>query len=325
MQLRDHMKRNEETRVIRTVDPTPPFDFALSSHILADGDPQIAHYDGSECRQVLRVGDKLLLATVASAGSVEAPQLLVTFASDHALTSSDVIAAHRIISSVFNAQLDVSPFYEATRHDPIMVHLTGKLRGLKNPATATVFDALFDSIVEQQISLTVAHVLQRRVIKTFGDVLLVNGDQYYAFPTPEQLALASVESLRRCGLSRRKAEYITGIAQLIAAREVDLEGLRQYSDVQDILEHLCKLRGVGAWTAELTAIRSLNRFDVIPADDLGLRRWIAHYYCSNRRITSAEARDIAERWGKWKGLASYYMVVAGLLNIEAKAQDLTRL
>jgi DNA-3-methyladenine glycosylase II len=195
---------------------------------------------------------------------------------------------------------------------------------LKNPATAIVFEALFDSIIEQQISLNVAHVLQCRVIKAFGDVLLVNGDQYYAFPTPKQLALASLDSLRRCGLSRRKAEYITGIAQLVATREVDLDGLRQFRNVHDILDHLCTLRGIGVWTAELTAIRGLNRLDVIPADDLGLRRWIAHYYCNDRRITSAEARDIAERWGKWKGLASYYLVVAGLLKIASEAQDLTR-
>jgi len=292
------MRKNERTHLIRTVDPTPPFDFALSSHILADGDPQIAQYDGSEYRQVVRVGNKLLLATVASKGSVEAPRLRVAFASDRALTKRDVAAAHTIISSVLNVHLDVNPFYRAIRNDPIMADLTRKLRGLKNPATATVFEALFDSIVEQQISLNVAHVLQRRVIKTFGDVLLVDGDQYYAFPTPEQLALASVDSLRRCGLSRRKAEYITGIAQHIAAREVDLEELRQYGDVQEILDHLCALRGVGAWTTELTAIRGLNRLDVIPADDLGLRRWIAHYYCNDRRITSAEARDIAERWDK---------------------------
>ena len=316
------MRNNERAYLVRTVNPTPPFDFALSSHILADVDPQIAQYDGSKYRQVLRVGNKLLLATVASKGSVDAPQLCLTFASNRAITKRDVTAAHTIISSVFNVQLDVSPFYGAIRNDPIMADLTSELRGLKNPATATVFEALFDSIVEQQISLTVAHVLQRRVIKTFGDVLFVDGDQYYAFPTPERLALASVDSLRRCGLSRRKAEYITGIAQLIAAREVDLERLRQCGDTQEILDRLCAFRGVGAWTAELTAIRGLNRLDTIPADDLGLRRCIAHYYCSDRRITSAEAREIAERWGTWKGLASYYLVVAGLLKIAAKAQDL---
>jgi DNA-3-methyladenine glycosylase II len=75
------------------------------------------------------------------------------------------------------------------------------------------------------------------------------------------------------------------------------------------------------WTAELTAIRGLNRLDVFPADDLGLRRWVAHYYCNERTITSAQARGIAEQWGKWRGLAGYYLVVAGLLKIVTKAQN----
>jgi DNA-3-methyladenine glycosylase II len=224
---------------------------------------------------------------------------------------------------VFNAHLDVKPFYHAIRNDPVMAELSGKLRGLKNPATATVFQALFDSIIEQQISLNVAHVLQRRVIKAFGDVLVVDGNTYYAFPTPQRMALASLDSLRRCGLSRRKAEYITGIATRIAAQAEDLERLRQYGETQMILNSLCSLRGVGVWTAELTAIRGLNRLDVFPADDLGLRRWVAHYYCSGRTITSAQARGIAEQWGKWKGLAGYYLVVAGLLKIVTKAQNAT--
>jgi DNA-3-methyladenine glycosylase II len=137
------------------------------------------------------------------------------------------------------------------------------------------------------------------------------------------MALAWVDSLRRCGLSRRKAEYITGIAARIAARAVDLERLKQYLETQMILDSLCSLRGVGQWTAELTAIRGLNRLDVIPADDLGLRRWIAHYYCSEKTITTVQARDIAEQWGKWKGLAGYYLVVAGLRNIAPKVQNAT--
>jgi DNA-3-methyladenine glycosylase II len=158
-----------------------------------------------------------------------------------------------------------------------------------------VFQALFESIIEQQIALSVAHVLQRRAIKAFGDVLVVDGNKYHAFPRPEQLALASVGSLRRCGLSRGKAEYVTGIAARIIAREVDLERLRQGTETQVILDSLCSLRGVGTWTAEFTAIRGLNRFDVIPADDLGLRRWIAHYYCNDRTLTSSGATGIAER------------------------------
>jgi len=317
------MQEHKRTQMIQTIDCKPPFDFALSAYILADGDPQIAKYDGTVYRQVLRVSGKLLLATVASIGSVDSPQLRAAFTSDHPLTDRDASEAHAVISSVFNAYLDVKPFYHTIRNDPVMAELSGKLRGLKNPATATVFQALVESIIEQQISLNVAHVLQRRVIKAFGDVLAVDGDTYYAFPTPEQIARASVDSLRRCGLSRRKAEYITGIAARIAAQAEDLERLRQYGETQMIIDSLCSLRGVGVWTAELTAIRGLNRLDVFPADDLGLRRWVAHYYCNERTITSAQARGIAEQWGKWGGLAGYYLVVAGLLKIMTKAQNTT--
>ena len=89
---------------------------------------------------------------------------------------------------------------------------------------------------------------------------------------------------------------------------------------REILDHLRALRGVGMWTAELTALRGLNRLDVIPADDLGLRRWIAHYYCNNRLITSTQARDVAQRWGNWKGLAGYYLIIAGLLKIPSTAK-----
>ncbi|MGB9371562.1 MAG: DNA-3-methyladenine glycosylase [Halobacteriota archaeon] len=317
------MQEHKRTQMIQTIDCKPPFDFALSAYILADGDPQIAKYDGTVYRQVLRVGGKLLLATVTSIGSVDSPQLRAAFTSDYPLTDRDASEAHAVISSVFNAHLDVKPFYHTIRNDPVMAELSGKLRGLKNPATATVFQALVESIIEQQISLNVAHVLQRRVVKAFGDVLAVDGDTYYAFPTPEQIARASVDSLRRCGLSRRKAEYITGIAARIAAQAEDLERLRQYGETQMIIDSLCSLRGVGVWTAELTAIRGLNRLDVFPADDLGLRRWVAHYYCNERTITSAQARGIAEQWGKWRGLAGYYLVVAGLLKIMTKAQNAT--
>ena len=317
------MPEHKRTHLIQTIDCTPPFDFALSTHILADGDPQIAKYDGTVYRQVLRVGGKLLLATVASVGTIDSPQLRATFTSDRPLTDHDASVAHAVISSVFNAHLDVKPFYNGIQNDPVMAELSGKLRGLKNPATPTVFQALFDSIIEQQIALNVAHVLQRRVIKAFGDVLVVDGSTYYAFPTPERMALASVDSLRRCGLSRRKAEYITGIAARIVAHAVDLEGFRRYGETQMILDNLCSLRGVGVWTAEFTALRGLNRLDVFPADDLGLRRLVAHYYCSERTITSAQARGIAEQWGKWKGLAGYYLVVAGLLKIVTKTPNAT--
>jgi DNA-3-methyladenine glycosylase II len=210
---------------------------------------------------------------------------------------------------------DLTLFYKAVKNDEIMFKLIKRLFGLKNPTTPTVFEALVDSIVEQQISLKVAHSIERRIIKTFGSILNIESHVYYAFPTPDQLNNAPEDQLRGCGLSFRKIEYIKSISKLIVEGKLDLEKFKEYENIDQIIDELCKIRGIGKWTAELTVIRGLNRLDSFPADDIGIRRAISHYYCQDRKISSDEARKIAENWGKWKGLASFYLIIAEMANI----------
>jgi DNA-3-methyladenine glycosylase II len=197
-----------------------------------------------------------------------------------------------------------------------MSALARKLRGLRSPSTASFFEALVDSIIEQQISLDVAHGLERRIVKTFGDILKADGRVYYAFPRPESLATASVERLRECGLSLRKAEYIQNASVLVEKGDLDLEALKDRPDTEGIIAELDKVRGIGPWTAELTMIRGMRKYDVIPADDLGVRRCVSHYYCRDGKISAKEVRRIAERWGRWKGLASFYLIAARNLEME---------
>ena len=175
------------------------------------------------------------------------------------------------------------------RGDQTIARLTSLLRGLRSPSTATVFEALIDSIIEQQISLRAAWSMQMRLMEAFGDVLTMDGQTYLVFPEPESLATASIEQLRGCGLSGRKAEYVRDVSRLVE-QGLDLEDLRSY-DEQSIIE-------------EMTMIRGMQKFDAIPADDLGLRRVISHYYYQDRKIIGQEARSVAEAWKGWRGLAT---------------------
>ena len=63
-------------------------------------------------------------------------------------------------------------------------------------------------------------------------------------------------------------------------------------------------------------LRGMQRLEALPADDLGLRRVISRYYRNGKTIKSAEARKIAEKWGEWKGLAAYYLVVAEMKDMK---------
>ena len=102
---------------------------------------------------------------------------------------------------------------------------------------------------------------------------------------------------------------------MITNGKLDLEKLKDYENIREIIDELCEIRGIGVWTAELTMVRGMQKLEAIPADDLGVRRWISHYYCDDRKISGEEARRIAEKWGKWKGLASFYLLMAGSLGI----------
>ncbi|HMA06001.1 MAG TPA: DNA-3-methyladenine glycosylase [Methanomicrobiales archaeon] len=293
----------------------PPFDFDLSASIFSEGDPDIRSYRDGTFRQVLRLGGRLVLVDVTAGGTVDRPQVGVEVRPGPIPPGIRKVAGETV-SRLFNLDLDLSPFEREVGADPVMSAMSQRLRGLKPPRTATVFEALIDSITEQQISLTAAHSIERRIVRTFGGTLEVEGHAYFAFPSPERLADASLEELRICGLSGKKAEYINGIARRVREGTLDLENHEPGEETADIIRDLTAIRGVGVWTAELAALRGLSRLDAIPADDLGIRRAISRYYSRESRIDTTEARRIAEAWGRWRGLAAYYLIVAERRGIE---------
>lgn len=297
------------------VKPLPPFDFSLSAWIFSDGDPRIQRYEGGVYRHALHLGERTALMEVRSLGTVDEPVLSVRVEPDSGHAQSEKKAAKALVRRIFNLDLDLLPFYEAVKGDPVMSGITERLRGLHSPTTATPFEALIDSITEQQISLAAAWSMQRKLIETFGDSLVLGEKTYRIFPVPERLATASVEQLRSCGLSGRKAEYVRDVSKLVAEGALDLDALAGISE-NEIIDALSRIRGIGVWTAEMTMIRGMQKLDAIPADDLGLRKVISHYYYEGRSITGAEARSTAARWKGWRGLASFYLIVAEWKGLE---------
>jgi DNA-3-methyladenine glycosylase II len=298
-----------------TIQALAPFNFDLTAQIFANGDKQIRSYANGQFSQVLKVNGKLVLIRLTSTGTVEQPKINVELKSNNPITLEDKRKAEEAVKFIFNLDFDLQSFYEDIKNDQTMQQITKQLYGLKNPTTPTVFEALADSIVEQQISIKVAQIIEVKLAKKFGETLTLNGDSYYAYPTPQSMACASIEEIRNCGLSQRKAEYIQEAAKLIAEGKLDLEHLKNNKTPEQIIAELDEIRGIGVWTAELTMLRGMQKLDALPADDFGIRRVISRYYCNGKPIKSAEAREVAKSWGKWKGLAAYYLIVAEIKGI----------
>lgn len=290
--------------------PRPPYDFHASALIFTGGDPAIRSYrDGVFC-MTLETGDMPVLITLRSSGTVTRPLLHLGMRGSEPVTSELAKTVREMIGYMFSLQEDLTPMYRDLGREPVLADLFKNLYGLKSPVTPTVFEALIDSIIEQQISLAVASQLEHRLIRQTGTRLMLDGDTYYCYPKPVILAVTSPEVFRGCGLTQRKGEYIRDVSRQVETGEVDLELMHGIPDTVEIIDRLCSLRGIGRWTAELTLIRGFHRHDAFPAADIALRRMIANRFCGGRKISAEEAREIAQPWGQWKGLVSFYLEVA---------------
>jgi DNA-3-methyladenine glycosylase II len=160
------------------------------------------------------------------------------------------------------------------------------------------FVVLCKAIYTQQISTKVAAVLFARFREQFPR----------GRPTP-QLVLKIIDDearMRTCGLSRQKRGYIRDLAEHFASGAIKTRRLAAMTDEQ-VIEALTEVKGIGRWTAEMFLIFTLNRPDVLPVDDLGLRK-AAQTVFKLRELPDALAlRTLATPWEPWRSIATWYL------------------
>jgi DNA-3-methyladenine glycosylase II len=203
-----------------------------------------------------------------------------------------------------SAELQLGPFYRIVEPHPILGPVARSLRGLKPLRPLSLFEMAIIAITEQQLSLAAAFHIRTRLIERFGTPV----GAYWVFPTPAQLAEASLQDLLACGLSRRKAEYVRGIAARAAKGALDLEALKRRSDAE-VRACLMSNRGFGSWSAQYILERGLGRPDCLASDDIGLRRVVGKYLACGRRLTPEELEHVLLPFTPFRGLAAYYLAV----------------
>jgi DNA-3-methyladenine glycosylase II len=176
------------------------------------------------------------------------------------------------------------------------IDLATRLRRRKEERPADAYGALLRAIVGQQLSTKAARTIYLRVLDLFGGTT----------PSPEQLLEASEESLRGCGLSGRKTEYVRDLARHVLSGELELDRLEQLEDEQ-VIEEIVAVRGLGRWTAEMFLLFHLQRPDVLSGGDLGIRKAIQVEYGLEEMPTPTRVLEIGEPWRPHRSLASLYL------------------
>ena len=293
------------------IKPVAPFDFELTAgyHTYFQGRYGTDSMEDGVYRRLLDLDGKLVLVSVRSGGSLEAPELTVELQAED-LTSKDAERATLLVAWLLGTDQDLSGFYEHCREDQGMSDIIQRFHGLHLPHTPTVFEALVLAILGQQIAANVARIIRTLMIETYGPNQAFDGETYYAFPRPHTLAALSVEQLRAMKLSQRKAEYVQGIAKTAPeVSPVGLESLHEMTD-EEVVRKVVELRGVGNWTAQWLLIRALGRPDALPLGDLALRRAVSRIFFEGEELNDAQVEEFAARWSPWRTYATVYLFTA---------------
>jgi len=299
-------------RFFLDLEPVPPFRLDLTAWALRRRpDNLVDRWDGATYRRVLVTADgEPFEVAVSQASPPEAPRLRASVQSQ----KSDENIKRQVITSLerlLGINLSLDGFYRMAEGDAMLRPVADQFRGFKPPRLHSPFEALVNAIACQQLTLTMGIRLLNSLVETYGLALQTDDGIFHAFPRPQDLADADIEDLRRMKFSYQKARYITGIAQAIVQRELDLDEVNSLDD-QGAVDRLCDLKGVGRWTAEYFLLRGLGRTHIFPADDVGARNHLQRWLGLPEKLNYEAVHYVIRPWKDFGGLIYFHLLLKSL-------------
>lgn len=183
---------------------------------------------------------------------------------------------------------------ELAERDAVLRELVQRFQGLALGSRGDAFATLARSIVGQQISVKAAQSVWDRFSGRLGGI------------TPDTVRRSRRSTLRACGLSGQKTEYLKDLARRFADGSLDATRWPALDDETLIVE-LTQVKGIGRWTAEMFLMFHLARPDVLPVADLGLQKAMRLHYNRGRALSLPRMQKIGAAWAPWRSVATWYM------------------
>jgi DNA-3-methyladenine glycosylase II len=264
-------------------------------------------------RRVIFIGARPALIEVANYGTIDRPdtRLSIARADDvrGALAPRERTEAARVARAILGLGVDPGEPQRRAERDPALRATAIALRGLRPPRYPDLFETFANVIPFQQLSLDAGMSVVTKLVRHFGQELMLADSRYFIFPRSEDIADAPTASLRRCGLSRHKAYALQAAARAIASGTLN-SAILQRLPSSNALQYLQQLPGIGPWSAALILLRGLGRVDVFPQADSGAEGSLAALMHLHSRSSLSR---IVERFGDHRGFLYFYGLASRLL------------
>lgn len=181
-----------------------------------------------------------------------------------------------------------------SKKDKVLKKIIAGYEGEMLVKRGDAFYTLARSIVGQQISVKAADSVWKRVEAKLKKV------------TPKNTANASTDTLRSCGLSASKANYMHALAEYFLVHKA-AEKEWAHMDDDAVIKELTSIKGIGRWSAEMFMIFHLGRPDIFPLADIGLQKAMFRHYFDSNKVPLSELRTLAEPWSPYRSVATWYL------------------
>ena len=184
--------------------------------------------------------------------------------------------------------------------DPVLRGLIAHFPEIHLTRRGDAFTTLARAIVGQQISVKAAQTIWERLVRATG------GGGTPTRLDAERVSRTQRRTLRRVGLSERKAEYVRDLARHFVSGKLDPTVWPALDD-EALIAALVDVKGIGRWTAEMFLMFHELRTDILPVDDIGLQKAIAAHYLDGDRPSAAAMRELAAAWQPYRTVATWYL------------------
>jgi 3-methyladenine DNA glycosylase/8-oxoguanine DNA glycosylase len=264
---------------------------------------QVEVWDEGEYRRLLRVDGRDLALRITQ----PEPAVVEVACEDAPLAPDTTERIGERVRWMLGLDADLAPFRERAARYPALARLAEQLAGMQPPRFPTLFEALINTVLFQQISLAVGVSLVNRLAATFGARREIDGHMLSRLPTAAELLRLTEEDLRGIHLSGAKARALLTLAAAVEEGELDSSRLAALPD-EALQPELVRHRGIGPWSAQVVMLRGFGRLSVFPAGDSGADRALRTFFDLSEAEAPTRIAALLDHLGDQRGYLYFCML-----------------
>lgn len=285
------------------ITPTPPFDFRHSISQIESWPRTYFHaWTGVTYFQSLSLDTFSTAFALTWNGDIEKPELQLDI--PDGLSDSKTGEVITAVSRQFSMNYDLRRVLTEVA-DPKLQALLEKRKGFHPVIFPSPWECISFSIISSQVSDRLAKRIIENLMEKYGTQVDWQNMDFLCFPRPDEFAKATQPELKELSLSRQKIDYLGGLSERLAKKEIIFSDWESLSD-SELITKLLSIKGIGKYTSAFAVPFGFGRMEAEVPIDNNFRKVLASVY-EVPPFSDDEFAEILKTWGKYTEIALFFI------------------